>query len=60
MLELADYLFFRADLGFYSEPAAPPAEAMSVFGCDDEEHLTATVQMVREAFDAENALFQAA
>jgi putative nucleotidyltransferase with HDIG domain len=58
MLEMADYLSFRADLGFFSEPVAPSAEAMSVFGCDDEEHLTATVQMVREAFDAENALFQ--
>lgn len=58
MLEMADYLSFRADLGFFSEPAAPPPKAMGVFGCDDEGRLAATVQKVREAFDAENALFQ--
>ena len=58
MLEMADYLSFRADLGFFSEPSAPPAEAMRAFGYNDEGRLAATVQKVREAFDAEIALFQ--
>ena len=58
MLEMADYLAFRADLGFFSEPPAPPVEAMRAFGYDDGGRFAATVQKVREAFDAENALFQ--
>lgn len=58
ILEMADYLSFRADLGFFSAPPLPAPELMRAFGCDDDESLAATVKKVRAAFDAENALFQ--
>jgi len=58
ILEIADYLSFRADLGFFSTPPLPAPEQMRAFGCSDEDSLAATVKKVREAFDAENALFQ--
>jgi putative nucleotidyltransferase with HDIG domain len=58
ILATADHLSFRADLGFFAEAEAPPAEVLSALGCGDDESLAATVKKVREAFDAENALFQ--
>ncbi len=58
ILRMADYLSFRADLGFFSEPPPPPPEALSAFGCDDEAALEETLNAVRQAFDAESALFQ--
>jgi HD-like signal output (HDOD) protein len=58
ILRLADYLSFRAELGFYSEPPVPPAETLKAFGCGDEESLKSTLQTVRQAFEEESALFQ--
>ncbi len=58
ILALADYLAFRADLGFFSEPPVPPADVIKALGCEGEAAFGATVQKVREAFDVENALFQ--
>lgn len=58
ILGLADYLSFRADLGFFSEPPAPSASVIKALGCEGDEAFAATVQKVREAFDIENALFQ--
>lgn len=58
ILEMADYLSFRADLGFFSEPPLPGPELVRAFGCNDDDSLTATVKKVRQAFDTENALFQ--
>jgi len=60
ILSLADYLSFAAELGFYSEPPPPPLEIMSAFGCAGDEALAATVQELRQAFETESALFQAA
>jgi putative nucleotidyltransferase with HDIG domain len=57
ILRLADYLCFRADLGFYSEPPSPSPEMMKAFGCAEEASIAGTIEDVREAFDAENALF---
>jgi HD-like signal output (HDOD) protein len=57
ILRLADYLCFRTELGFFSEPPAPSPEMMKAFGCDEDASLADTMQELREAFDAENALF---
>jgi putative nucleotidyltransferase with HDIG domain len=58
ILEMADYLSFKADLGFFSEPLLPAPALMRAFGCNDDDSLAGTVKRVREAFDTENALFQ--
>jgi putative nucleotidyltransferase with HDIG domain len=58
ILGVADYLSFKADLGFYTEPPAPAPKIMTAFGCDDEASFAAIIQEVRDDFDAENALFQ--
>jgi len=58
ILRLADYLSFRADLGFYSEPPAPTIETLRTFGCGEEESLKTTLQSIRAAFEEESALFQ--
>ncbi len=58
ILRLADSLAFKADLGFFSEPPAAPPEVFEAFGCGDEASTAATLEEVRQAFEAENALFQ--
>jgi putative nucleotidyltransferase with HDIG domain len=57
ILRLADYLSFKAELGFYSVPPEPKPETAEAFGCADEESLKTTLEAVREAFDEESALF---
>jgi HD-like signal output (HDOD) protein len=46
-LVCADYLAFKADRGFFSQPPLPEAELMSAFGCEDEAALEELVQEVR-------------
>ncbi|MBI4528520.1 MAG: HDOD domain-containing protein [Deltaproteobacteria bacterium] len=58
ILASANYLSYKAGLGFFSEPEAPPPEVKSAFGCDSDEAFAAAVQELREAFEAEKALFQ--
>lgn len=58
ILRLADYLSFRAELGFYSVPPEPRPEAVEAFGCADEESLKTTLEDVRKAFEEESALFK--
>lgn len=58
ILGLANYLSFRAELGFFSEPPPPPSEVMGAFGCVDDEALATTVQELRETFKAESAWFR--
>lgn len=58
IIRVADYLCFRADLGFLSEPPAPAQEVLAEFGCDGEESLEQAVTELRTAFDEESALFQ--
>lgn len=57
ILKMADYLCFRVDLGFFSEPTAPTVEMIRAFGCEDAESLDALTQEVRGAFDEESQLF---
>ena len=59
-LVCADYLAFKADLGFFSQPPSPDAELMSASGCEDGEGLSETVSLIRAAYDEESALFRPA
>ncbi len=59
-LVCADYLAFKADLGFYSQPPRPNAELMSAFGCEDDEQVSETVAQIRTAYEEESALFRPA
>jgi len=60
ILKMADYLCFKVDLGFFSEPPPLAPEMTHVFGCEDAESLEALAQEVRKAFDEENQLFASA
>ena len=60
ILKMADYLCFKVDLGFFSEPPPPTAEMTHVFGCEDAESLEALAQEVRNTFDEEIQLFASA
>lgn len=57
IIAMADYLCFKADLGF-SEPVAANPQMITCFGCADDESLQALVQEVREAYDEESVLFR--
>ena len=60
ILVCADYLVFKAELGFYSQPPPPDPELMSAFGCEDDEKLSATISQLRAAYEEESALFRPA
>ena len=60
ILAMADYVCFRANLGFYSEPPLPSADARRIFDCEEIAALDALVQEVRQAYDKESMLFRAA
>ena len=57
LLRVADYLAGIAGFGFLTEPLAPPTETLSLWGCGDEESLQAMTERVRQAVDAEKALY---
>jgi putative nucleotidyltransferase with HDIG domain len=54
----ADCFSFSAELGFLSQPPAPPPEVLSAYGVDGDESFETMVQEVRDAFNAESALFK--
>jgi putative nucleotidyltransferase with HDIG domain len=56
----ADYLAFKADLGFYSQPPGPDAGLMGAFGCEGDEPLSEAVSEIRAAYEEESALFRPA
>jgi HD-like signal output (HDOD) protein len=56
IIAMADYLCFKADLGF-CEPPVPNPQMISAFGCADDESVQALVQEVRDAYDEESVLF---
>lgn len=58
IIAAADCFSFSADLGFLSEPAAPPSNVLSAFGVDGEESFATMIQEARDAFSAESALFK--
>jgi putative nucleotidyltransferase with HDIG domain len=59
ILVMADYVSSRANLGFYSDPPLPSAEARHTFGCGEIAALDALVQDVRQAYERESVIFRA-
>jgi putative nucleotidyltransferase with HDIG domain len=59
ILGMADYVCFRANFGFYSEPPLPNATVRGAFGCAEIAALDALVQEVQQAYDKESVLFRA-
>jgi putative nucleotidyltransferase with HDIG domain len=60
ILAMADYVCFRANLGFYSEPPLPSADARRIFDCEEIGALDELVQQLRHAYEKESVLFRAA
>jgi putative nucleotidyltransferase with HDIG domain len=58
LLAMADYVCFRANLGFYSEPPLPSADARRMFACEEITALDELVQEVRQAYEKESILFK--
>lgn len=57
MLRVADYLTGLAGFGFLSELLLPPPEALSQWGCDNEEAVQSMTEQVRQAVDTEKSLY---
>jgi len=60
LVSMADFLCFKAGLGFCSEPATPREELLAGYGCSTQESIEATVQAIRQAYNEESALFRPA
>jgi putative nucleotidyltransferase with HDIG domain len=57
LLRVAEYLTSLAGLGFMTEPAPPSVETLAHWRCNGEEALDALVERVRQAVEAEKALY---
>jgi putative nucleotidyltransferase with HDIG domain len=57
-LRSAEYVCAKADLGFFSMPPAPPPAVMDSIGCKSEAEMAGVVAQVRQAYEAESALFR--
>jgi HD-like signal output (HDOD) protein len=57
MLAVADYLSWKAGLGFFIEPPLPSPEALALCGCVDDESTSRIVDEIGEAHRSESALF---
>ena len=57
LLRVADYLTGLAGFGFLTEPLPPSIKTLSHWGCNDEESLQTMTERVRQAIDAEKALY---
>jgi putative nucleotidyltransferase with HDIG domain len=55
---MADYLAFKAGLGFYAPALLPPTEVLHTFGFDNDELLTQVVKEVRQAYNTESTLLK--
>ena len=60
IIDMADYICGKADLGFYGEVNPPSEERLGAFDCLDDEALHGVVLETRGAFDQENLLFREA
>ena len=60
IIEMADYVCARNELGLFSELPNPGAEMIRASGCEAEAALAELAQSIRVAFDQESALFRAA
>ena len=56
-LALADYLCAKCDLGFFTEPQVPSAQALARHGWEGEQTTDDVVEQIRRAFHEESALF---
>jgi putative nucleotidyltransferase with HDIG domain len=56
ILRMADYLCFKADLGFFSDGHAP-FPLLCAFGCDNEAVLADLIEQLKKAFEEERLLF---
>jgi putative nucleotidyltransferase with HDIG domain len=57
LLQTADYLANLAGFGFISPPQPPAAGVLEQWGCDNEEDRVTLVEQLRQAVDAEKALY---
>ncbi len=60
IIDMADYICGKADLGFYGEVGQPDQERLGAFDCQGEEALSRIVAETRNAFDQESLLFREA
>ena len=60
IIDMADYICGKADLGFYGEVYQPDEERLAAFDCLDEASLDRIVEETRGAFDQESLLFREA
>jgi putative nucleotidyltransferase with HDIG domain len=58
ILNMADFLCSKAELGFYGESFQPTEEILRAFACADESSLSELVEEVRSAFAQESLLFR--
>ena len=59
VLIMADYLAFKAGLGFFAPAPLPACEILRSFAFDNDEVLAQAVEEVRHAFGVESALVKA-
>ncbi len=59
LLNMAEYLAFRAGFGFYVPVEIPAPEIMRTFAFENEDVLAQAIEEVRQAFVAESALLKA-
>ena len=60
IIEIADYVCARTELGLFSELPNPGAEMIQASGCEDGAALAELARSIRTAFEQESALFRAA
>ena len=59
VLIMADYLAFKAGLGFFTPAPLPAPEILRSFAFENDEVLAQAVEEVRHAFDVESTLVKA-
>jgi putative nucleotidyltransferase with HDIG domain len=57
LVSIADFLCFKAGLGFFSDLPTPPEEVLTRYRCGTQESIDATAQAIRQAYEEESALF---
>ena len=58
LLTFADYLCWKADLGFFTEPSVPSEHTYARCGWDGEASTDEVVERIKEAYLAESLLFE--
>ena len=58
IIQMADYICGKAELGFYGEACHPAKETLDAFDCLDEASLHGVVEETRGAFEQESLLFR--